>query len=364
MIPAFLILFLLFIYLSFLVVRQKVSSDLRTPLNSPVSKLGVSPVPTRAQQPLGKETKSLFVPYWTLRRNAVDQSGFETLIYFGVTPTANGINRDEDGFKKLKLFAQNTSPGVEKLLTLRMIDNKINFLILDERKKQLQISQEVIQIAKEYSFNGIVLDLEVSALPFDSLINQISSFTQLLSTQVKKENLSFAMTLYGDSFYRLRPFDLKKLAASSDRIMIMAYDFSKARGNPGPNFPLLGKDEYGYDLDQMTNDFFQLIPPEKITIIFGLFGYDWKVDENGKAIATGQSISTNKVTEQMVNACIFISCSWKREVKSGEINVKYTDQNGQNHQVWFEDLESVKIKQAYFKQKGINSFSFWAYTYF
>ena len=125
--------------------------------------------------------------------------------------------------------------------------------------------------------NGIVLDLEIAAIPFDSLVKKINKFTGTFYSASKKNNLTFSLTLYGDLFYRARPYDVKTLALNADSIMIMAYDLHKARGNPGPNFPLIGADKFGYDLTKMTDEFLQSVPPQKITVIFGVYGYDWLV---------------------------------------------------------------------------------------
>src|SRR5207249_3980016 len=122
---------------------------------------------------------------------------------------------------------------------------------------QEKVITQAIKLSKDNSFKGIVLDLEITAIPFDSLIKQVNIFTNSFYKAAKKNALSFSITLYGDTFYRIRPFDVKTLVQNSNNIMIMAYDFHKVKGNPGPNFPLNGKETYGYDLQKMTDDFLQ-----------------------------------------------------------------------------------------------------------
>ena len=172
------------------------------------------------------------------------------------------------------------------------------------------------------------------------------------------------MTLYGDTFYRLRPFDVKSIANNVDEIMIMAYDFHKARGNPGPNFPLNGKEEYAYDMTQMVDDFQKYVPSKKLTIIFGLYGYDWAVDNQENAQGTGKPITDHELTQKFLSSCQFKNCSVDRDSTSGELEIHYTDNSGVKHIIWAEDMESVGTKKTYLKQRGISSFSFWAYSYF
>ena len=144
----------------------------------------------------------------------------------------------------------------------------------------------------------------------------------------------------------------------------MAYDFHKARSSPGPNFPLGGQNIYGYDMSKMADDFLQVVPNQKIAVIFGLFGYDWPVDNKGNAEGAGQPLTDLQITNQFLNKCSFKECQWNRDSLSGETVIHYIDNNNQKHIIWFEDMHSVTAKEAYLKKRGIGNFSFWANLYF
>lgn len=344
-------------------VKEKVKRDLAQPLV--VS--NVSPIPSdkdfKRVASTGSDTTSLFVPYWTLQIGHSFESDYNQYLYFGITPGNNGINANEDGYAKLGTFAEQVPEEKDSLLVLRMLDTKSNSKILGNKNLQKTVITETIAAAHEYGFDGVVLDLELSAIPFDSLIAQITDFNASFYDQTKASNLSYGMTMYGDTFYRLRPFDVKALSQKTDMMFIMAYDFHKSRGNPGPNFPLLGQETYGYDMATMSDDFLLFVPQEKLTVVFGLFGYDWQVDKNGKATQYGDPLTNNEINQQFITNCSYENCLIKRDSLSGETNVRYADADKQ-HSVWFEDMESVEAKQAYLRGKGINAFSFWANSYF
>jgi hypothetical protein len=345
-------------------VKQKVKQDLAQPLAS-------SAQPTQAVVPektipiaSGAQDKtSLFVPYWTLSGSSISDTPYDSYLYFGVTPSTSGLNQDESGYKAIDDFLTAVPDGKQKLLVLRMLESDNNFAMLKDKQKQQKLIGETLALAKEKGFDGVVLDLEISAIPFDSLIAQISSFNADFYTQTKKNNLSYGLTIYGDTFYRLRPFDVKTLARSTDTVFVMAYDFHKSRGNPGPNFPLGGKDSYGYDMTAMSEDFLRFVPPDKMTVVFGLFGYDWQVDAKGNAIATGDATTDREIAKQFLSDCTYTPCSVSRDATSQEMVIHYTDDN-KKHIVWFEDQDSVKSKESYLRGKGINAFSFWANSYF
>jgi spore germination protein YaaH len=341
--------------------KEKVRQDFARPIPYPTATLE-PPTPTPDVSNV-KETNSLFVPYWSMKSDATDSAKYDRYIYFGVVPTKEGINQKEEGALALNTFVDLVPDTKERLLTIRMIDNKNNFAILDDETAQKKAIKDAIALAKSKGFDGIVLDLEVSAIPFDSLVKQITTFNTKFAKQTKQSGLSYSITLYGDAFYRTRPFDVKALTKEADHVLIMAYDLSKARGDPGPNFPLHGRKTYGYDLEKMIDDYLQVVPSKKITVIFGLFGYDWVVNSQGNAVQQGKSLSTREIETKYVDACVSKNCLVTRDSDATETEIHYGDRSG-NHIIWYEDMVSVDAKKEFLKQRGITSFSFWAYSYF
>lgn len=334
--------------------KYKLNKDLAQPVILPTA----IPSPEASPVITGTKTRlSLFVPYWTLQADKIETDGFDRIIYFGIKP-------GEHDEKQLEKFNDSLTTDTQKLLTLRMIDSQENARFLRSVPLQEEIIDQAIQTARKNNMLGVVLDLELSAIPFDSTLKQINKFASLFYAASKKNNLTFNIALYGDSFYRPRPFDIKTLAQNADEIMIMAYDFHKAKGNPGPNFPLRGVEKFGYDFSQMTDDFLKLVPPKKITVIFGLYGYDWIVDEKENAIRQAEALTYNQIKQKFIDKCEFEKCVVKRDKEAGETHISYTDSDNKDHVVWFEDMESVRAKKGYAQKRGINSFSYWAYSYF
>lgn len=324
-------------------------------------------IPFPSEQPtitpvVQERSSSLFVPYWSFTK-AIDTEGFDTILYFGISANANGVDTNDVGYKKLEQFAS-VVDGKEKLLVVRMINSESNSKVLDNRKTQQKIIEESIAIATKYGFTGIVFDFEINALAFPSVVSNITNFYKSFYTKAKNANLSFSITIYGDTFYRARPYDMKAIAGFADTIYIMAYDFHKSRGNPGPNFPLFGKETYGYDMESLLDDFSKNIPLEKVTTIFGLFGYDWTVDDKKQSINAGVPLSFAEINKKYLQNCTEKDCVVKRDSTSLETEITYTDEDGGKHVIWFEDLESMKKKKAFLQTKGLNATAVWAYSYY
>lgn len=288
---------------------------------------------------IGKITKSLFVPYWSLETNS-NLNIYDRVIYFGISTNESGINKEEVGYKSLEKFSSLNFINSKKYLTLRMINTEENLKILKNINSMNQIIKQTITIAKQNSFSGIVLDLEMSVLFGDDITSQINEFSDSFYKEVKENNLNYSIALYGDVFYRKRPYDVSNLAKNSDEIMIMAYDFNKSIGEPGPNFP-----------SEYFDEFINKIPSNKLTVIFGMYGYDWIVGDKDRPIKPAQSLSLNEIRNKHLNDCTGEKC-------------EFIDSDNRKHIIWYENEESVSKKIEYLKSRGVGSFAYWAAGYF
>jgi spore germination protein YaaH len=311
--------------------------------------------------PQMNKKRYLFVPYWSYGKT-IDSQGFDALIYFGVGVDSYGLETNDDGFNNIPSFVKYAG-SKEKILTVRMVDKDINADVIKSKTLQKKIASEAASLAVKDNFDGVLLDYETSAFGFDSTTNAITSFYRLFSQQVHDDNLQFYVTLYGDTYFRARPYDIKRIGGFADKVFIMAYDFSKSNGNPGPNFPLSGKDIYGYDFPTMISDFQKDVPNEKLVITLGYFGYDWEINNKGESISTGIPFSTNRIEQDLVNTCHYENCSLKRTQDTQEPSITYED-DSQKHFVWFEDETSINKKKEFLKSHGIQEIGIWAYSYY
>jgi len=309
-----------------------------------------------------KKESYIFVPYWTFN-DVISVEDYDNVIYFGVSVDGNGINTNEDGYKKIGLFSDFIPKDKKTYLALRLLDKNIHEKVLNDLSFQNSISKETILIAEKYGFDGIVVDFETSAFGFQSTEKLITSFYKNIKEKVASADLEFITTLFGDTYYRARPYDVKEIALISDKVIIMAYDFHKARLNPGPNFPFSEKSKYGYDFKTMTDDFMKDVPIDKIIVAFGFFGYDWTLNENGVNLGEAEAMSFNQIKSRFLENCAFDNCR-EGNNSDGEPFVKYKDKEGYRHEVWFENEESVTEKIEFLKSKGIRKTTIWAYSFY
>lgn len=353
-----------FIIIALLLLAQNFfkSPDKKSPINVQkyIPQVQSTPTPIVSK---GQLQKILFVPYWSLD-NQIPVSLYDTVVFFGIAVSKTSIDTTDPGYNAIPRFIAETKGSRKRLLTVRMINTDINNAILSSQASEQAIINSSTEIAKKNGFNGVVLDFEISAIAFDSVTKDISDFATSFSRHVHDANLTFYTTAYGDTFYRVRPFDIHALSQVSDGIMVMAYDFHKAKGDAGPNFPLQGANVYGYDMGMMTDDFLRFVTPDKLTVIFGMYGYDWPIDKTKQTIGTASSLTTSQALKKFTSNCVLAGCFVRRDKLSAETEVTYTGNNKVYHDVWFEDNTSVAEKTAFLQTKHIVSVGYWAYSYF
>lgn len=305
--------------------------------------------------------KSIFVPYWSLDSDKSVED-YDTLIYFGVAADESGLISDP-GTENVSAFLAKSTPQQKKLLTLRLVDHETNTQLLDNPQAQKRIITQAIDFAKTNGFDGIVIDFETKSLGFQEVTNKTTSFLTNSLKMIKDNGLEAHTLLFGDTYYRARAFDVEKISNASDSIMVMTYDFHKSGGNPGPTYPTSNKREYGYDLESMIKDFKNDVPKEKLSIIIGMFGYDWPINSDGISIGPGTPLTSGEAEMLYLSSCPENNCKVTID-NDAQTKITYKDSEETNHEVWVETIESSNKKIELLEKNGISSIGYWAYTFF
>lgn len=301
----------------------------QTPVGTQKQIIPATPTVTFKKEP-GELSKAVFVPDWNLTEEAILHNGYDRWIYFG---GKEKLSLFVDSLQDKNLWITIKVDSIESLEDVNLQDHDLNRI------------------------RGVVLDLEINGIATEKFKNQINRGVEKVYASAKANNLQMALAVYGDLFYRKRPYDLKSLNDFTDEVMVMAYDFHKSYGEPGENYPY-------EDFKKMVDDYVEAIPAEKLTIVFGMYGYDWTL-KDGKPLKPAQSLSLFQIRSRFLKkVCLEDNCKVKTNESTKEKSVSYTGEDGYEHVVYFEDEESVDMKTNYLKQKEIKSTAFWAWGNF
>ncbi|HEX2953732.1 MAG TPA: glycosyl hydrolase family 18 protein, partial [Bacillota bacterium] len=96
-------------------------------------------------------------------------------------------------------------------------------------------------------------------------------------------------------------------------------------------------------------------PPEKILQGIPLYGYDWKLPQTPEVPA----IYVNLV--DVYNLAARYNATINYDTTAQSPNFRYTDEQGVQHEVWFEDARSMTAKFQTAQEFKLRGLGFWSY---
>lgn len=214
--------------------------------------------------------------------------------------------------------------------------------ILNDEYLSNNLINQLVEVASEKKYQGWDIDWEqIKASDKDAF----TGFIKKLSEQFHGKGLRLSVTVHaqtGDSneWLGTRGQDLSGLSIFADEIRIMAYDFHYSNSAPGPITPLSS-------LEAVLKYTSEKVPQNKLVLGLPLYGYDW-VGEKGESVQYEEAKSLLKLYSSVE----------ERDDASKELKAKYTV-NGIEHEVWFQDSESVGQKILLARKYGVYKFFFW-----
>ena len=140
--------------------------------------------------------------------------------------------------------------------------------------------------------------------------------------------------------------DYKAHGEIVDFVVLMTYEWGWAGGPPWAIAPI---NEVKKVLDYAVT----VIPRNKIVMGMPLYGRDWKIPWAQGTFATTVSPQRAIQLAAKYGATIQYNETYQSPF------FRYTDGNGQQHEVWFEDARSVQSKFDTVKQYGLRGVSYW-----
>src|SRR5690625_2447150 len=131
-----------------------------------------------------------------------------------------------------------------------------------------------------------------------------------------------------------------------DFVVLMTYEWGWAGGRPWAIAPI---NKVRDVLDYAVTE----IPPEKILMGVPLYGRDWRIPWEEGTFA--RTVSPKEAVD--LAARYGVAIQYDETCQSPFF--QYTDENGQMHEVWFEDARSMQAKYDTVKQYGLRGISYW-----
>lgn len=236
--------------------------------------------------------------------------------------------------------------------TSTSLGSNLSHVILASSELSEKVLSNVLQIMDEKGYQGLNIDFE-NVLPADRelynqfvqrAVNRLHPRGYFVSTAVApKTSGAQAGLLYTAHDYAAH-------GRIADFVVLMTYEWGYRLGPPRAISPI----------DQMRRVVqyaASVMPTKKIFLGFQIYARDWVLPH-----VKGQSARTFGV-QSAVNLAIKHGAAIQYDEKAQSPFFRYVDEQGQEHEVWFEDARSAQAKFDLVKEFNLGGISYWALGY-
>lgn len=247
-------------------------------------------------------------------------------------------------------LANNTRP----ILTLTPFgeDGKFSNYLINVLVNSLSVQEKLIanllETMAKKNYEGIDIDFEY-ILAEDKI-----AFSQFVErVRIAANNVGYPVSvalapktsddqpglLYGGKDYRL-------LGEAANHVLLMTYEWGYTYGPPMAVAPI-------HKVREVVEYALTRIPAEKINLGIPNYGYDWPLPYE-KGVTAARTISNTQAIE------IAIAHDAVIEFDQVSMSPHFTyEQDGTQHEVWFEDVRSMKEKFSLIQEYGLRGAGYW-----
>ena len=267
---------------------------------------------------------------------------FVTPYWYHVTPSGD-----------IKTFSQPTVAALLKANGIKVLPLVQNESKWDEFTKTIETAEKrdaivakLVTVVESNGYDGIQIDFEgVNASDAD----KITDFMKRLYASFKPRGWIVSQAVIArvsdTSSYWGGAYDYRELARYNDYIAIMAYDYGYA-GRPDPIAvaPI-------WWVEDVADYAVSRIPREKVILGIPFYGYDWNVTKGPPA--TSVSYAMAMALAERPDAQL----DYDEDDQANRL--RYKDDNGDDHEVWFENADSFEAKLRIITNNRLAGFATW-----
>ncbi|WP_017471627.1 glycoside hydrolase family 18 protein [Amphibacillus jilinensis] len=227
--------------------------------------------------------------------------------------------------------------------------DELGSLIVNDRAIQETLLDEIVTTAQALGYRDVHFDFEFLPPNDREAYNQ---FLRTAKSRLSEANLLMSTALapkvsadQEGPWYEAH--DYQAHGEIVDFVVLMTYEWGYSGGPPMAVSPI---DQVERVVDYALSE----MPAEKIMLGQNLYGYDWTLPfepggEFARAISPQQAIALARDYNQAISYDPVAQAPY----------FQYFDQEGSEHEVWFEDGRSIDAKFNLIKEKRLRGISYW-----
>ena len=244
--------------------------------------------------------------------------------------------------------------GVRPVLTLTPLGADGNFnnalitAVVNDQTAKDNLLTNLLTAVQEKDFGGVDIDFEYirpeDRIPFADFVADVRNLLAPYGYHVSvalapKTSDSQAGLLYEGKDYRL-------LGEAADSVLLMTYEWGYTYGPPMAVAPLNKvREVVEYAITRIT--------PSKIDLGIPNYGYDWTLP-----FVQGSSRATTVSNQEAVRIAIENGVPIQFDEVAMSPFFRY-EKDGQQHEVWFEDVRSYREKFSLVPTYGLRGMGYW-----
>lgn len=269
---------------------------------------------------------------------------------YGITPTGGLVALDDGAIlRAARLYGVLPMLHLSTLTEGGIFSSALAQSILSSQTLQENLVQAVVDTAVAKDYYGVDLDFEFVTGQYAAAYAEFADrLRQALAPYGKPLMVALAPKTSDDQPGALyEGHDYALLGQAADWLLLMTYEWGYTYGPPMAVAPLRS-------VRRVLDYAVSRVPPEKVYLGFPNYGYDWLLPYNAGA-SRATSISHEFATELAVRK--------NAEIRFDETAQSpwffYTGEDGEPHEVWFEDARSTQKKLALVEEYNFAGVGFW-----
>ncbi len=250
-----------------------------------------------------------------------------------------------DGSDQSEVTSYAKSKGVKVVPMLQNTVTQNDFHALISNPAIVQnILNQIEYLVLAYDYDGFHIDFEdLNSEDRPYLTQFMAALNARLKPKGKLVTMAVAAKYSEVTTGWAGPYDYAALAPSLDLVTVMTYDFSYSGSRPGPVAPVNW-------VIAVSNFAASQFGPGKVLLGIPFYGYDWNLSKGGSGSARDYPTIMGLV-QQYGGTLSF-------DENSQAPYAEYT-QDGDRHQVWFEDVRSIGVKMDVLRWSTLAGWAAW-----
>lgn len=269
---------------------------------------------------------------------------------YGITSEGALVDLDDQ-----TLIAQAKGMGVAPLMHLSTLteeggfSNELAHVVLNDQNVQDRLVENIKSQIKDRGYTGLDVDFEYvfpqDATPYAAFIDRLRRELNPLGYQVivalaPKTSRTQRGLLY-------EGHDYQALGQAANQLLLMTYEWGYTYSEPMAVAPLP-------NVRRVVEFALGEIPAQKLWLGIPNYGYDWTLP-----YVQGESRARSISNQYAVQLAVRYNAAIQYDTTAQTPWFNYWDEEGKEHEVWFEDARSIQAKLALIPEYGLYGAGYW-----